>query len=216
MFVNHLASLTGEDGSQKYPILTSLYSSILAISHGNSAPENDFSINKNMLEVHGNSIEPETNEALRLVKDTILTFDSIVDIAITRDFIGSVKSARQRYFADLEIKKKLKDQESDCVQTKENANNEFAQESIRNAIEQVQTRLSVADELVDEGNDQLKGLLIQKNSTRKDLIAAQTKIEAGAKRRKELLEEQAVLSKRKKEKEEKGKKWYCIFQQYFT
>ena len=108
----------------------------------------------------------------------------------------------------MEIKKKLKDQESDCVQTKENANNEFAQESIRNAIEQVQTRLSVADELVGEGNDQLKGLLIQKNSTRKDLIAAQTKIEAGAKRRKELLEEQAVLSKRKKEieLEEKGKK----------
>ena len=76
------------------------------------------------------------------------------------------------------------------------------------AIQQVQTRLSVANELVDEGNDQFKGLLIQKNSTRKDLIAAQTKIEAGAKRRKELLEEQAVLSKRKKEieLEEKGKK----------
>ena len=128
MFVNHLASLTGEDGSQKYPILTSFYFCILAISHGNSAPENGFSINKNMLEVHGNSIEPETIEALRLVKDTILTFDSIVDIPITRDFIGSVKSARQRYFADLEIKKKPKDQETDCVQTKENTNNEFAQE----------------------------------------------------------------------------------------
>ena len=45
---------------------------VLSISHGNSAPENGFSINKHILDIYGHSLKEDTIEALRVVKDAIL------------------------------------------------------------------------------------------------------------------------------------------------
>ena len=66
---------------------------------------------------------------------------------------------------------------------------------------QVKDGVSVADELVVEGNNDLKQCLLQKNSTKKELQRAQCKIETGMKRRQELEEEKQVLEKRLKELE---------------
>ena len=59
---------TSNDGKVKYPFLVCLFRLILSFSHGNSAPENDFSINKLLLEIHGSSLEKETIEVIRIVK----------------------------------------------------------------------------------------------------------------------------------------------------
>ena len=66
--------------------------------------------------------------------------------------------------------------------------------------------MTVADEIVVKGNNQLKELLTKKNASRKELQTSQSKIETGTKRRKELLEELAVLKKRKKDIEMEEKR----------
>ena len=83
-------------------------------------------------------------------------------------------------------------------------NRKFQEISVQTAsLEQLQNSLTVADDSVKEGNEQLKQLLTQKKSTKKDLQRAQSKIEMGLKRRAELEEDQEVLKKKLKEIHEK-------------
>ena len=93
-----------ESGSVNYPTILSLLKSVASLSHGNDAPENGFSINKYIIGIHGPSIQEDTIEALRIVKDTILNYGSIFDVPITRSLMDYVKLARQRYDAYLENK----------------------------------------------------------------------------------------------------------------
>ena len=87
MFINSLENkILSDTGSSKFPCITSLFKIASSLSHGNSAPENGFSINKYMIQLHGTSIDPGTIEALRFVKDYILSCGSILDIAITKSF----------------------------------------------------------------------------------------------------------------------------------
>jgi len=74
----------------------------LNLSYGNAAPENGFSINKNIIGIHGPSIQADTIEALRIVRDTILNYDSIFNVPITRSLMDSVKLAKKCYDAYLE------------------------------------------------------------------------------------------------------------------
>ena len=81
-FVLYLQKLNSSEGQPKYPLLISLFKVLLSVSHGNSASENGFSINKAMLNVHGYSLGESTSEALPFIKDAIycillyLTFSS--------------------------------------------------------------------------------------------------------------------------------------------
>ncbi|XP_012557417.2 uncharacterized protein LOC105844874 [Hydra vulgaris] len=111
--------ILNDSGSPKFPNITSLFKVVSSLSHGNSVPENGFSINKHIIQLHGTSLDPETIEALRFVKDTILSFGSILDIPITKSFIQSVKFAHLSYKADLEAKRRLKEKEEKHIKTKE-------------------------------------------------------------------------------------------------
>ena len=102
--------LKDEQGRKKYPQLFALVKCVLSFSHGNSAPESGFSINKSMLEVYGQSIGEDTLEALRVVKDAIVNSGSVINIPITHTLIMSIKNFYQKYQADLEAKKKLKEE----------------------------------------------------------------------------------------------------------
>lgn len=52
---------------------------------------NSFSINTFMIGIRGNSMKPDTIDALRLVKDSILSFGSIYDISISKSLMDSKK-----------------------------------------------------------------------------------------------------------------------------
>ena len=95
-----------DTGSSKFPCITSFFKIVSSLSQGNSAPENGFSINKYMIQLHGTSIGPDTIEALRFVKDSILSYRSILDIPITNFLLQAVKLAHSHYPADLEVKRK--------------------------------------------------------------------------------------------------------------
>ena len=110
-FVLYLQMLYSSDGEPKYPFLVLLFKLVLSISHGNKAPENGFSINKAMLDIHGYSLGESTIEALRFVKDAILKHSSILDIPITRSLLDNVKDSRKRYMADLETQTVIEKEE---------------------------------------------------------------------------------------------------------
>ena len=53
-------------GQYKFKHLASVANCVLSLSHGNAALERGFSLNKNFLDIHGNSIQGETITALRI------------------------------------------------------------------------------------------------------------------------------------------------------
>ena len=93
---------TSNDSKMKYPSLVCLLKLILSLSHGNSAHENGFSINKLLLEIHGSSPKEETIEAIGIFKDSILKYESILDIPRTKEMISMVSNSRQFYMDHLE------------------------------------------------------------------------------------------------------------------
>ena len=110
--VLHLGGLRDSSLTVKFPVLTAIMKCILSMSHGNSAPESGFSINKHILDIHGHSLKEDTIEAIRVVKDAILRYPSLLDIPITKEMIKNVKASRQRYQADLEVKRQLLEKEA--------------------------------------------------------------------------------------------------------
>ena len=112
-FVLYLQKPNSSDGQPIYPFLGSLFKLVDSISYGNTAPENDFSINKVMLDIYGYSLRESTIEALRFVKDATLKHSSILDIPIIRSLLDNVKNSRKRYMADLEAQRAVeKEQEA--------------------------------------------------------------------------------------------------------
>ena len=69
---------------------------VLSLSHGNSDPERGLSINKFLLDTHGNSISEVTKECIRLLKD----------VDINKQMMKSCKSSHERYQLDLAAKRK--------------------------------------------------------------------------------------------------------------
>ena len=160
-----------------YLFLVCLFKLVLFLSHRNSAPENGFLINKLLLEIHGSSLKKEIIEAIRIVKDNFLKYQSILDIPVTKEMI-SVSSSRQLYMDHLKQKRKEEEKakEEATLDVYENESEKgFAQgqnielQNIESALVQIQCGFKVADENVSEGNGELKALLLKKNSSRKEL-----------------------------------------------
>ena len=55
LIVSLKEKIVTESDLGKYPMLLSLFKTVVSFSHGNSAPENGFSINKFIIGIHGNS-----------------------------------------------------------------------------------------------------------------------------------------------------------------
>ena len=105
----------------------------------------------------------------------------------------SVKLVKQQYNHDL-ANKKLKEAEAEKLQmlAKKDEEKEIKEkvqqelQELHSKVCQISDGLAVAEDIVKEGNDELKNCLFQKTSTWKELQRAQSKIETGMKRRLEL------------------------------
>lgn len=64
-----MSKLTDSEGKTKFKTLSLFCLCILTLPHGNAELERGFSINKAILAVHGFSLQADTLEALRFVKD---------------------------------------------------------------------------------------------------------------------------------------------------
>lgn len=88
-----------ENGKMKYQQLFALVKCCLSISHGNSAPERGFSINKHILQVHGTNISENCLVAIRRVKDNIVRCKGEPNISINRDLLQYVQNSHLAYAA---------------------------------------------------------------------------------------------------------------------
>ena len=173
LFVSYVEKNLNDDGRPKYPFLCALFKCLLSLSHGNSAPENGFSINKYLLDIHGSSLHENTIEALRLVKDGILKHGSILEVPITKEMFVSVSLAHQRYEEDLEAKRQLKKKE-EVEKCNDKSNDKdicdvltTELKTIDADLQQIDSPYLIADESVSEGNSEFKGLLTKKTLQKK-------------------------------------------------
>ena len=147
----------------KYPQLFPLVKCVLSISQGNSIPERGFSINKHILDIHGNSTQNDTIVAFKMVKDHISSVEGIMNVSINKQFFSSVQSARQRYHCDLEAKRKQSEREGgreggregEREQLKVNKEKEAANrnEKVNLIIAEIKLKesgLAVVDDLFDD------------------------------------------------------------------
>ena len=99
-------------GKSKYNILFNFAMCVLSLSHGNSDPERGFSINKFLLDTHGNSISEVTIECIRLLKDFLVRKRGLENVDINKQMMKSCKSSHERYQLDLAAKRKQKLEEA--------------------------------------------------------------------------------------------------------
>ena len=102
---NCLNERMNDGGIKKCPQLFSLIKAVLSISHVNV--ERGFSINKNILSLHGNSLKECTIVALRIVKDFVCSAGGATKVNITLPMIKSMKEAYSRYSIELTAQREL-------------------------------------------------------------------------------------------------------------
>lgn len=112
-----IGQIKSDDGFLKYPQLFALAKCCLTLSHGNAAPERGFSINKNILQVHGTSLSESTLIALRRVKESLILHGGELNIPITKSLLKSVENSYSKYKADMEIRKQA--EEAECRRKEE-------------------------------------------------------------------------------------------------
>ena len=88
--------------------LTSLINCVLILFHGNADPEEGFSVNKHLLQIHGSNTGEETLEALKIVKDSITRKGGIENVKVTKAMIESCKNAHTFYISELSERKKTR------------------------------------------------------------------------------------------------------------
>ena len=116
-----------------------------------------------MLSVHGTSTDQKTIKTLRLVKDYVNLHGTVSKINVCRDLIKRCSMARQRYEEDLKAQRDLtKDKEK---AKKEKTEKEEARlerkllgSELRNDLECTNKNLKLSNELLKEGESELKSL----------------------------------------------------------
>ena len=164
---------------------------MLSLSHGNSDPEHGFSINKQLLNIHGYSLGEDTIEAIRIVKGGIQRQGGVNSI---KELLVTAKNARQKYHADLEEKQKLNElEEKKRIETEKEKAAAQTKTKLAEDIDQfdadlnmLKTGISVAEQSITEGNTDLGACLSQKKISREDIQRVQSKIEMGIKCKAEL------------------------------
>ena len=119
----------------------------MALPHGNADPERGFSINKNILSVHGFSIKGETLEAIRIVKDFIIRRKGIMNIEITKELLDHCKSSHTRYQCYLDLQKEKEKDEED--QKKKQAEIKESRDQLVLERNVLLDRLKIAEESIN-------------------------------------------------------------------
>ena len=126
----------------------------------------------------------------------------VLNLPLMVELFHFVKSARAKYFADMEQEKiaveAAKKQElKKHVETTEKSYKEKADE-IAAEMERLECDIQVADAIIQEGNEQLQRLISSKNLNRKELQSAQSKLDIGLLRKTKCVHDIANLKKKKR------------------
>ena len=81
--------MENQNGKAKFKSLYALIKCLLVLSHANSGPKCDFSINKHMICIYGRSIEEPTLESIYFVKDYLIKLSDFLNAPITKKLVKS-------------------------------------------------------------------------------------------------------------------------------
>ena len=168
-FWRRIGNLVNEYGAKKYHQLAKLAQCVLSVSHGNSTPERGFSVNKQLLDVHGYSTYEDTIIALCMVKDEILHGGGVLEFPITCELLDSDSVSWAKYEADClaglqagNAERKKKEQMKEENERRIVAEKQVAQ--IDDKIVQCKSNISVANDLIDLAQVNIKQAVEEKNS----------------------------------------------------
>lgn len=189
-FWSKIFEIKDNHGHKKYRQLEGLVKSVLTLSHGNSGPESGFSMNQQILESHGNSLSDDTLIAIRRIKHALSKCD-ILDFELTPALRLSVRQSWQRYQSDLILKRNESQTAKEaCTPKKKNELSKIDQR-----IKEIECGIKVAEEAVEEGNNEMKEILRSSTLNRQKLEEAGSNIEMGVKRKRTLSLELEDLKK---------------------
>ena len=183
------------------------------MSHGNSTPERGFSINKLLLAVHWYSTYEDTIIALRMVKDELLRVGGVLKFPITRELFDSVSASWSKYEADRlarlqaeNAERKKREQMKEENERRTVAEKQVAE--IDDKIAQCKSNISVANDLIDLAQDNIKQAVEEQNTKTCTQLTQQglSKLQAGTERKRKFEEDLQKLEKEKSDCLAKKKK----------
>ena len=132
-----------EKVEKEYPLLWSVISKVLLLSHGQASVERGFSLNKNA------STDNQSERSLiarRVVKDNIIACGGVLKVELSKVMMNDMRKSRSRYMAHLEEEKariasgkKRKENESRVEQhtAKETTDREKDIDSLRKSVKEL-------------------------------------------------------------------------------
>ena len=187
--------MQNSDGRCLFPQLAALVKIILTLSHGNAGPEQGFSINKAIIDVHGTRLGEEMLIALRRVKHRILQLGGIMNFKITPSLLESVKASRGRYEAELAALSNLENAQS----KDQERHKEIKIQEIEDEIRNIRRGIEVAEKAISDGSNKLQEHLKAKKLDVEKLQSDNSLIQMGMERKKRLaVELQEMESKKEK------------------
>ena len=184
--------MKNSDGSLKFPQLSALIKSVLTISHGNAGPEQGFSINKYILDVHSTNIGEDLLIALRRVKHRLLQVGGVTKFEITPSLLEHVKQSSSRFHGELKTKERKQNKEKE-IDIQEN--NELS--NIEDEIKIKEKGIEVAEQAISDGSKKLEQHLAVKKLNTAVLQKDNELIQMGMQRKRKLSDELANLMKKK-------------------
>ena len=129
-----------------------------------------FSINKNILKVHGYSTKEDTLIALRFVKNVLILKGGHLKIRLSKDLFTSSRGARSSYVACLEAqkleqemeKKRKIDEEAEREKAKEKDKKSDVLKRSDGDLELLHAGIRVAENAVEERNTDLGEVMAKK------------------------------------------------------
>ena len=175
-----------------------MFQLLLSLLHGRSCPESGSSINNYLLGVHVHSLDYVITDALILVQDSIMQYPSLLEITIGEETLRSVKNAIPRSELDLDQKRNQKQKEGAVRKVtgeREDDRRHAELKNIKLSVLEIKNSINVAEEILAEGNKELKELLSKSNATKSGLQRAQSKMQMDFFLKSELSENNEVLLK---------------------
>ena len=206
-----IGELLDSSGKRMFFHLSVLAKTLLLLTHGNADPERGFSLNKNLLAIHGTTINEDTIVAIRMVKDFISHKGGTLNVEINKEMIASSRFAWSRYNIYLEnkreeerIKKKLEEEQAAAkeaaeMESEKTKKRKEKKEQIELDIAMWEAHLEASEQLLRAANEEMKTLLGSGNAlVVKDVRLCHSKSEIALKRKGESETELSSLKKKVK------------------
>ena len=160
---------------------------MLVLSHGNSDPERGFSINKDILKVHGYSAKEDTP---RFIKDVLILKGVHLKMQLSKALFTSCRDARSSCVSFLEPqkleqekeKKRKINEKTEREKEKEKDKKSDVLKRLEGDLELLHAEIRVAENAVEEGNTDFGEIMAKKPLDMNKLRMCQAQIAMGGKR----------------------------------